>query len=88
MNKLNIFLMGLHYLLTEMPPDSLILCYQTLRTEKKVGRRMLIKWVEKKEILDSRFNAYLTNGEQLSMIPRVSDGQLLFLLNNTAKDEE
>ncbi len=39
----------------------------------------------KKEILDSRFNAYLTNGEQLSMIPRVSDGQLLFLLNNTAK---
>lgn len=39
----------------------------------------------KKEILDSRFNAYMTNGEQLSMIPRVSDGQLLFLLNNTAK---
>lgn len=39
----------------------------------------------KKEILDSRFNAYLEGGEQLIMIPRVSDGQLLFLLNNVAK---
>jgi len=39
----------------------------------------------KKEILDSRFNAYLEGGEQLVMIPRVSDGQLLFLLNNVAK---
>ena len=39
----------------------------------------------KKEILDTRFNAYLGNGEQLAMIPRVSDGQLLFLLNNVAK---
>lgn len=36
-------------------------------------------------ILDSRFNAYLEGGEQLTMIPRVSDGQLLFLLNNVAK---
>lgn len=39
----------------------------------------------KKEILDTRFNAYLNDGEELSMIPRVSDGQLLFLLNNVAK---
>lgn len=39
----------------------------------------------KKEILDSRFNAYLEGGEQLTMIPRISDGQLLFLLNNVAK---
>lgn len=39
----------------------------------------------KKEILDSRFNAYLDGGEQLTMIPRTSDGQLLFLLNNVAK---
>ncbi len=39
----------------------------------------------KKEILDSRFNAYLGGGEQLTMIPRTSDGQLLFLLNNVAK---
>lgn len=39
----------------------------------------------KKEILDSRFNAYLDDGEQLAMIPRISDGQLLFLLNNVAK---
>lgn len=39
----------------------------------------------KKEILDSRFNAYLDGGEQLAMIPRISDGQLLFLLNNVAK---
>lgn len=39
----------------------------------------------KKEIMDSRFNAYLEGGEQLAMVPRVSDGQLLFLLNNVAK---
>lgn len=39
----------------------------------------------KKEILDTRFNTYLDDGEQLVMIPRTSDGQLLFLLNNIAK---
>ena len=39
----------------------------------------------KKEILDTRFNGNLENGEQLVMIPRTSDGQLLFLLNNVAK---
>lgn len=39
----------------------------------------------KKEILDTRFNVYLENGEQLTMIPRTSDGQLLFLLNNVSK---
>lgn len=39
----------------------------------------------KKDILDSRFNAYLEGGELMPMIPRVSDGQLLFLLNNVAK---
>ena len=38
-----------------------------------------------KEILDTRFNACLKNGEKLKMIPRVSDGQLLFLLNNVSK---
>lgn len=39
----------------------------------------------KKDILDSRFNVYLEDSEQLTMIPRTSDGQLLFLLNNVAK---
>ena len=39
----------------------------------------------KNEILDTRFNAYLEDGEQLTMLPRTSDGQLLFLLNNVAK---
>lgn len=39
----------------------------------------------KKEILDSRFNTYLEGGELMPMIPRTSDGQLLFLLNNVAK---
>lgn len=39
----------------------------------------------KKDILDIRFNAYLEDGTQLGMIPRTSDGQLLFLLNNVAK---
>lgn len=39
----------------------------------------------KKDILDSRFNAYLEDGTQLMMIPRISDGQLLFLLNNVSK---
>lgn len=39
----------------------------------------------KKDILDSRFNTYLEDGTQLAMIPRTSDGQLLFLLNNVSK---
>jgi len=39
----------------------------------------------KKEILDTRFNTYLENGENMPMIPRISDGQLLFLLNNVSK---
>ena len=39
----------------------------------------------KKEILDTRFNTYLENGDMMPMIPRTSDGQLLFLLNNVAK---
>lgn len=39
----------------------------------------------KKDILDTRFNTYLEGGETMAMIPRVSDGQLLFLLNNIAK---
>lgn len=39
----------------------------------------------KSEILDTRFNAYLADGEELKMIPRTSDGQLLFLLNNVSK---
>jgi type I restriction enzyme M protein len=39
----------------------------------------------KSEILDTRFNAYLPGGEELKMIPRTSDGQHLFLLNNVSK---
>lgn len=40
----------------------------------------------KKDILDPRFTVNLDNEkEPLSMIPRSSDGQLLFLLNNVAK---
>lgn len=39
----------------------------------------------KKDILDSRFNAYLEDGTCMQMIPRTSDGQLLFLLNNVSK---
>lgn len=39
----------------------------------------------KKEILDTRFNAKALDGEPMAMIPRVSDGQVLFLLNNVAK---
>ncbi len=39
----------------------------------------------KKNILDTRFNTYLDGGEEMAMIPRTSDGQLLFLLNNVAK---
>ena len=40
---------------------------------------------KKKEILDTRFNAATADGAPLSMIPRSSDGQLLFLLNNISK---
>ena len=39
----------------------------------------------KKGILDTRFNAYTNDGHPLTMIPRTSDGQLLFLLNNISK---
>lgn len=39
----------------------------------------------KKDILDSRFNVYMEDGTQLQMLPKISDGQLLFLLNNVAK---
>ena len=39
----------------------------------------------KKEILDTRFNTALDGGDVMPMIPRTSDGQLLFLLNNVAK---
>ena len=39
----------------------------------------------KKEILDTRFNTYFEGGDVMPMIPRTSDGQLLFLLNNVAK---
>ncbi|MCI8639465.1 MAG: SAM-dependent DNA methyltransferase [Coprococcus sp.] len=39
----------------------------------------------KKDILDSRFNIYLDDATPFAMIPRTSDGQLLFLLNNVAK---
>lgn len=39
----------------------------------------------KKDILDTRFNTYLEGGDVMPMIPRTSDGQLLFLLNNVAK---
>lgn len=39
----------------------------------------------KNDILDTRFNVYLSNGEELRMIPRTSDGQMLFLLNNVSK---
>ena len=42
----------------------------------------------KKDILDTRFNTYLTGGIPLPMIPSTSDGQLLFLLNNVAKMKE
>ncbi len=39
----------------------------------------------KNEIIDPRFKTYINDGEELSMIPRTSDGQLLFLLNNISK---
>lgn len=39
----------------------------------------------KKEILDSRFVTSFKGDPKFSMIPRVSDGQILFLLNNISK---
>ena len=39
----------------------------------------------KDDIDDPRFTGTLPNGETVKMIPRTSDGQLLFLLNNVAK---
>ena len=51
----------------------------------KSYRTVLEKMGGKKEILDTRFNTYLEGGEEMAMIPRTSDGQLLFLLNNVSK---
>jgi len=42
----------------------------------------------KKEIIDPRFVANFADDVEFSMIPRSSDGQLLFLLNNIAKMKE
>ena len=42
----------------------------------------------KKDILDSRFVTQFQDIPDFSMIPRVSDGQLLFLLNNISKMKE
>ncbi|CAI3443691.1 SAM-dependent DNA methyltransferase [Enterococcus cecorum] len=39
----------------------------------------------KKDIMDSRFVTNFADAPNFSMIPRTSDGQLLFLLNNVAK---
>lgn len=39
----------------------------------------------KKDILDTRFNTYLKSGDTMTMLPRTSDGQLMFLLNNVSK---
>ena len=39
----------------------------------------------KKDILDTRFNAYLADTTEIQMLPKTSDGQLLFLLNNISK---
>jgi len=42
----------------------------------------------KKAIVDTRFVTSFADMGEFSMIPRVSDGQLLFLLNNVAKMKE
>jgi len=42
----------------------------------------------KKGIIDSRFVTNFAGEGEFSMLPRVSDGQLLFLLNNVAKMKE
>jgi type I restriction enzyme M protein len=42
----------------------------------------------KKGIIDSRFITNFADDGEFSMLPRVSDGQLLFLLNNVSKMKE
>ncbi|MGZ9800240.1 type I restriction-modification system subunit M [Mycoplasma sp. AC1221] len=44
--------------------------------------------IDTKTISDSRFLAKAKDNTQLNMIPPVSDGQMLFLLNNISKMEE
>ena len=39
----------------------------------------------KEDILDTRFNAHLADATEIQMLPKTSDGQLLFLLNNISK---
>jgi type I restriction enzyme M protein len=42
----------------------------------------------KKDILDTRFVTSFANDAEYQMLPRISDGQLLFLLNNVSKMKE
>ncbi|MDR2385267.1 MAG: type I restriction-modification system subunit M [Tannerella sp.] len=42
----------------------------------------------KKGILDTRFVTSFANNAEYQMLPRISDGQLLFLLNNVSKMKE
>jgi len=42
----------------------------------------------KKGIIDNRFVTSFADNAEFNMLPRVSDGQLLFLLNNVAKMKE
>lgn len=44
-----------------------------------------VKMGGKKEIIDTRFVTSFGDNSEFSMIPRTSDGQLLFLLNNISK---
>lgn len=52
------------------------------------GKQMQTSWVAKKDITDPRFVTNFADMCDFSMIPRVSDGQMLFMLNNIAKMKE
>lgn len=51
----------------------------------KAWKTDLEKLGGKKDVLDPRFLTQFKDDPEFSMIPRVSDGQMLFLLNNVAK---
>ena len=73
---------AIHLFGQEINPETYAICTADMLLK---GDADAEKMGGKKEILDTRFNTYLESGDVMPMIPRTSDGQLLFLLNNVAK---
>jgi hypothetical protein len=66
-------------------PDAFSIHFETFPLYGKSWKVDADKMGGKKGILDSRFILPFAGDAEFNMIPRSSDGQLLFLLNNVSK---